>query len=155
MEWLSELLSNRFLLAGVSSWAIAQVLKTLIHAALNKKFEIERLFGDGGMPSGHSATVTSVATMSALVCGLGSFEFAIAAILAIIVCHDAMGVRLETGKQAAVLNELMELLEALSKKDLPEAKLKEFVGHTPLQVAAGILIGISNALFMFFVVFAS
>ncbi len=154
MEGLLKLLSNQFLIAGVSSWAIAQVLKTLIYAAINKKFEIERLFGDGGMPSGHSATVTSVAVMSALVCGLDSFEFAIAAILAIIVCHDAMGVRLETGKQAAVLNEVMELLEALSKNDLPEAKLKEFVGHTPLQVAAGIVIGILNAVFMYFVVFA-
>ena len=155
MEWLMELLSNQFLITGVSSWAIAQVLKTIIYAAINREFKIERLFGDGGMPSGHSATVTSVAAMSALVCGPGSFEFAIATVLAIIVCHDAMGVRLETGKQAAVLNEVMELLEALYKKDLPEAKLKEFVGHTPLQVAAGILIGISNALFMFFVVFAS
>ncbi|MBP3610066.1 MAG: divergent PAP2 family protein [Lachnospiraceae bacterium] len=154
MEGLLKLLTNQFLIAGVSSWAVAQVLKTLIHAAINKKFELERLFGDGGMPSGHSATVTSVAAMSALVCGLDSFEFAIAAILAIIVCHDAMGVRLETGKQAAVLNEVMELLEALSKNNLPEAKLKEFVGHTPLQVAAGIVIGILNAVFMYFVVFA-
>lgn len=154
MEGLSELLSNRFLIAGVSSWAVAQVLKMLIYAAINKKFEIERLFGDGGMPSGHSATVTSVAVMSGLVCGMNSFEFAISAILAIIVCHDAMGVRLETGKQAVVLNEVMQLLEALSKEGLPEAKLKEFVGHTPLQVAAGIMIGILNAFFMYFVVFS-
>jgi len=153
MDWLVELFSNRFLIAGVSSWAVAQVLKTIIYAAINKKLDFERLVGDGGMPSGHSATVTSVATMAGLVCGLGSFEFAVSAILAIIVCHDAMGVRRETGKQAVVLNELLEILEALYKKDLPEAKLKEFVGHTPLQVAAGIVLGIGNAIFMYFVIF--
>ena len=154
MEWFFELISNKFLIVGVSSWAIAQVLKTIIHAAIYKKLEWERLFGDGGMPSGHSATVTSVATMSALACGVGSFEFAIAAILAIIVCHDAMGVRRETGKQAVIIIEMIELMEALTKKDLPEAKLKEFVGHTPMQVAAGIIIGVANACVMYFFVFS-
>ena len=154
MDWLFDLISNRFLIAGVSSWAVAQVLKVIIHAAIYKKLEWERLFGDGGMPSGHSATVTSVAAMSGRVFGLGSFEFAIAAILAIIVCHDAMGVRRETGKQAVIIIEMIELLEAVTKKDLPEAKLKEFVGHTPLQVIAGSVIGIANACFMYFVIFA-
>ena len=154
MNWFFELISNQFFVVGLSSWALAQVLKTIIHVALYKKFELERLFGDGGMPSGHSATVVSVATMSALVYGLGSFEFAIAATLAIIVCHDAMGVRLETGKQATIIIEMMELLEVMTKKDLPETKLKEFVGHTPLQVVAGSIIGVANACFMYFVVFA-
>ena len=154
MDWFFDLISNRFLIAGVSSWAVAQVLKVIIHAAIYKKLEWERLFGDGGMPSGHSATVTSVAVMSGLVCGVGSHEFAIAAILAIIVCHDAMGVRRETGKQAVIIIEMIELLEAMTKKDLPEAKLKEFVGHTPLQVGAGILIGIANACLLYFWIFA-
>ena len=154
MNWFFELVSNKFFTVGLSSWAIAQVLKVMIHAAIYKKLEWGRLFGDGGMPSGHSATVTSVAAMSALVYGLGSFEFAIAATLAIIVCHDATGVRRETGKQAVLIIEMMELLEAMTKKDLPEAKLKEFVGHTPLQVGAGTIIGIANACFLYFVVFA-
>lgn len=154
MNWFFDLISNRFFVVGLSSWALAQILKTIIHAAIYRKLELERLFGDGGMPSGHSATVVSVATMSALVYGLGSFEFAIAATLAIIVCHDAMGVRLETGKQAAIIIEMMELLEALTKKDLPETKLKEFVGHTPLQVIAGSILGITNACVMYFAVFA-
>lgn len=154
MNWFYELISNKFFIVGLSSWAMAQILKTIIHAAIYRKLEWERLFGDGGMPSGHSATVTSVATMSALVFGLGSFEFAIAATLAIIVCHDAMGVRRETGKQATVIIEMVELLEAMTKKDLPEAKLKEFVGHTPLQVGAGIIIGIANACFLHFIVFS-
>lgn len=154
MNWFYEMISNQFLIVGIASWAVAQILKVIIHAAVYKKLEWERLFGDGGMPSGHSATVTSVATMSALACGLGSFEFAVTAILAIIVCHDAMGVRRETGKQAVVILEMIELLEAMTKEDLPEAKLKEFVGHTPIQVMAGSIIGIANACFMYFVIFA-
>ena len=154
MNWFFNLISNEFFVIGLSSWALAQVLKTIIHAAINKKLEWERLFGDGGMPSGHSATVTSVAATAALVFGLGSFEFAIAATLAIIVCHDAMGVRRETGKQATIIIEMMELLEAMTKKDLPEAKLKEFVGHTPLQVGAGIIIGLANACFRHFFIFS-
>ena len=105
------------------------------------------------MPSGHSATVASLAVMCVLAYGPGSFEFAISAILAIIVCHDATGVRLETGKQAVVLNELMKSFEILSAKSLPEVKLKELVGHTPLQVLAGILLGGLNALVLYFLLF--
>ena len=105
------------------------------------------------MPSGHSATVSSLAIMSALTCGTGSFQFAVTAILAVIVCHDAMGVRLETGKQAVVINDIVEIFRKLSEEEeLPEVKLKEFVGHTPIQVMAGILIGIANAFFMYYVV---
>ena len=112
-----------------------------------KKLDFERLYGDGGMPSGHSATVASLATMCGLMCGLQSAEFAIAAILAIIVCHDATGVRRETGRHAEILNELVKSLETGKPVDL-----KELVGHTPLQVFAGILIGIGNALLMYFVI---
>lgn len=155
MGWLLDLVTNRFLITGISSWASAQILKTVIHFFIYKKFDILRLFGDGGMPSGHSATVTSIAVSAALFYGPGSFEFAIAAILAIIVCHDAMGVRLETGKQAVVLNELVNAFNALSAQDISEeVKLKEFVGHTPIQVLAGITLGILSALAMHFWVFA-
>ena len=153
MDWLVALLGNPILITAVASWTVAQVLKVIINAIINKEFSIERLFGDGGMPSGHSATVTSMATVTALIYGLGSFEFAVTAILSIIVCHDAMGVRQETGKQAVLLNELIEAFEALSKADLPEVKLKEFVGHTPIQVAVGIVLGIANAFAMYYLVF--
>ena len=84
--------------------------------------------------------------------GPGSFEFAVCAILAIIVCHDAMGVRWETGKQAQVINEIIRTVEVLSKQDLPEVKLKELVGHTPIQVLAGITIGICNASLFYFLI---
>lgn len=153
MDWLYDLITNPFLITGVSSWFLGQVIKTILYAIINKKLVLERMVGDGGMPSCHSATVASLATVTGLLRGFNSFEFAVATLLAIIVCHDAMGVRLETGKQAVIINELRKAFEDLTKEDLPEVKLKEFVGHTPIQVIAGITIGIVNALVMYFWVF--
>jgi acid phosphatase family membrane protein YuiD len=155
MSWFTNMITNPFLLTGFSSWFVAQVLKVIINAFVHKKLIWERLVGDGGMPSGHSATVTSLAVFCGLMHGTGSHEFAVSAILAIIVCHDAMGVRQETGKQAVLINELVDLVEKLKiEHRLPTIELKEFVGHTPLQVAAGILLGFLDALLMYFVVFA-
>lgn len=153
MDWFLELIRNPFLLTPLSSWFVAQVVKVILYAVINKKLDWERLVGDGGMPSGHSATVSSLAVFTGLARGFGSFEFAMAAILAVIVCHDAMGVRQETGKQAVVINEMIEYFSTLAEKKFSHVELKEFVGHTPLQVTAGITIGIANALFMHYIVF--
>ena len=142
MNWFQKLLSNGFLLVALSAWFWAQLIKTVIHAIVTKKIDFTRLVGDGGMPSGHSATVSSLATAAAIVYGPGSFQFAIAFIFAIVVCKDAMGVRLETGKQAAIINDIVESFNALMSEKLMDAKLKEFVGHTPLQVCMGGLLGI-------------
>ena len=146
MNIIEELLSNRLLVCGCVAWLCAQVLKTAIYSLVNHRLDLTRLYGDGGMPSGHSATVAAMATMSAVLYGLGSFEFAVTLLLAIIVMHDAMGVRLETGKQAKVIKEIAELMESLGKDVSNEEKLKEFVGHTPVQVTAGALLGIIVAL---------
>jgi len=153
MKVLNDIFTNPFLMTGLSSWFVAQVFKTIIHCIIHKQLDLHRLIGDGGMPSGHSATVTSMAIYSALSFGVGSFEFAVTAILATIVCHDAMGVRLETGKQAMVLNEMLSIFNVLTTEQLPEVKLKEFVGHTPVQVLAGILVGAVNAIIMYYIVF--
>ena len=146
MEQIIALFTNRFFVVPLASWGIAQILKVIINYCITKELNWERLFGDGGMPSGHSATVFSMATMAFLTYGAGSYQFAIALMLAIIVAHDATGVRLETGKQAVVIKELMKSIEILTNKDLPEVKLKEFVGHTPFQVMAGMAIGIVNGI---------
>ena len=152
MQAIRELLSNRVLLSGLIGWGTAQILKTIIYALMNRTLDLTRIFGDGGMPSGHSATVSSLATAAALVYGLGSFEFAMAFIFAIVVCKDAMGVRLETGRQAVIINDIVEAFNSLASEKLPEAKLKEFVGHTPLQVIAGILLGVANTFIMYYCV---
>lgn len=143
MGWLKDLFTNPFLIITLSSWVIAQFSKIVIYGIINKKIEIERMFGDGGMPSGHAATVCSLATYSAIAYGAGSFEFGIALVFALVVCRDAMGVRRETGKQAVLLNEMRKSMDA---HDLATVKLKEFVGHTPMQVLVGGILGILNAI---------
>ena len=146
MEQIIALVKNPFFVVPLMSWAVAQVLKVIINYCITRELNWERLFGDGGMPSGHSATVSAMATMAFLSFGAGSYQFALALMVMIIVTHDATGVRLETGKQAVVIKELMKSIEILTNKDLPEVKLKEFVGHTPFQVMAGMAIGICNGI---------
>ena len=151
MEYIQQLVGNRILISGLIGWASAQILKTIIFLIVNKKLKLERLFGDGGMPSGHSATVSAVALSTGWQCGFDSAIFAVAMIIAIVVMHDAMGVRLETGKQAKVINDMTELLEKLSGTELSnEEKLKEFVGHTPFQVVMGCILGVAVAAILHF-----
>ena len=142
MNQLSLLFQNRILIAAVTGWLVAQLLKTIIHLYFTKSFVPERLVGSGGMPSSHSATVCALSTAAAIQYGLGSFEFAICAIVAIIVMYDALGVRRETGIQAKVINEMMELFSSMNKELSTDEKLKELVGHTPLQVLMGAILGI-------------
>ena len=156
MDVLQTIINNRPLVVAICCWLVAQVVKTIIYAFVNKTFRLERMVGDGGMPSCHSATVCGLATAVACTNGLNSTYFAISVILAVIVMHDAMGVRLETGKQAKVINDLLQefhdrgmALKAMS----PEERLKEFVGHTGVQVLVGGLIGIVVALIMCLVIY--
>ena len=153
MSWLIDLLTNPFLLTSLSGWGIAQVLKVIINAVVYKNYDWKRLFGDGGMPSGHSATVSSLACITGLVYGMNSFEFAFTAILAIIVCHDAMGVRMETGKQSMILNEIIESFDIMFSDELAEVKLQEMVGHTMPQVVAGVTLGILDAIVVYHIFF--
>ena len=148
MTFFQQLTRNQTLMSTVTGWVVAQVLKTLLDISLNRSFNPERLVGSGGMPSSHSATVCGLATAAGLRYGTGSFEFAICFILAAVVMYDAIGVRQETGKQAKVLNRL--LFEDLLKLDsvVLQEKLKEYVGHTPIQVLAGAILGIVIAVAM-------
>jgi len=142
MDFFNGLFSNEIFISAALGWLIAQILKTIIHTALTKEFVVERMVGSGGMPSSHSATVCALATSTYLQYGSASFEFAIASFFAIVVMYDATGVRRETGIQAKVLNEMIELFSNMGKGVNIEDKLKEFVGHTPLQVFAGAVLGI-------------
>ncbi|MBQ3798069.1 MAG: divergent PAP2 family protein [Butyrivibrio sp.] len=142
MQFFSGLFSNRILIAAFFGWFTAQLLKTIIYVLVNKTFDPERLTGDGGMPSSHSATVMALVTSTCFYYGTASFEFAIAGVLALITMHDAMGVRRETGIQAKAINNMMEWLQELNNEINVEEKLKEFVGHTPLQVMFGAILGV-------------
>lgn len=142
MRFFIDLFSNRILIASFFGWLTAQFLKTVIYVLVNKNFNPERLLGDGGMPSSHSATVMALVTSTWFYYGAASFEFAIAGVLALITMHDAMGVRRETGIQAKVINNMMEWLQELNGDINVEEKLKEFVGHTPLQVLFGAILGV-------------
>ena len=148
MTFLTGLTHNIIFMSAITGWFVAQVLKTIIHIIVNKQFVAERLVGGGGMPSSHSATVCALATATGIRYGGGSFEFALAAVFAIVVMYDAMGVRQETGKQGKVLNEMMEIFTQMGKNIDAEKALKEFVGHTPLQVLMGAILGIIIAIGM-------
>lgn len=146
MKFWQDISSNQVLISSCLGWVVAQVLKTIIDVALNKSFSPERLVGSGGMPSSHSATVCALVVSSGICYGVSTFEFAVSFVLAAVVMYDAIGVRQETGKQAKLLNMIME--QKLLKMDNLEfqQRLKEFVGHTPLQVFAGAVLGIGIAL---------
>lgn len=152
MEIIRDILSNRIFLVAATGWAVAQILKTLLTLALTRTFDPERLFGSGGMPSSHSSTVCALTTAVIMQYGASSFEFAISAVFAIIVMYDAAGVRRETGTQAAVLNKFMEMfahMDTPGDSEFMQEKLKELVGHTPLQVFAGAVLGVLIAVFLY------
>ena len=147
MSIFAQLLQNQVFTCAAAGWFFAQVLKTLIDMWSTGSFKVERLYGNGGMPSSHSATVCALVTSAACCYGFSSFEFAISFFFALVVMVDAMGVRRETGKQAQLLNMMME--EDFWNFDDPRAfemRFKELIGHTPLQVLVGALLGIVIAL---------
>ena len=129
-------------MTAVLAWLAAPLCTTVIEALTHRRLDWHRLLGDGGMPSGHSATVTGLATATLLRFGAESFAFAVSAVLAIIVMHDAMGVRWQAGQHARTLN---LLLRRTGESIPPEALLEELLGHTPLQVAVGALLGVGVA----------
>lgn len=137
---------NYLLVIPLIAWAIAQLIKTVLHVAFNRKFSVERLVGAGGWPSSHSALVCAMFLGAAKKYGLESPIFAIAFILAAIVMYDAMGVRRETGEQAKVINKIIEDMKNDNKELDFSRPLKELVGHTPFQVLSGALLGILVAI---------
>ena len=152
-ELVTGIINNYIIQVTFASWCTAQVLKTIINAALTKSFEIERLVGAGGMPSSHSALVVALTIATGRQCGVESADFAIAAALAAVVMYDAMGVRRAAGEQAKIINQMVD--EWLDKtywkdKNLPQVKqLKEMLGHTPLEVIGGIIVGVVVSFILF------
>jgi acid phosphatase family membrane protein YuiD len=137
---MTELLSNRILIAAVIGWAVAQLCKTILELFQQRKLILSRLVSSGGMPSSHTALVTSLATATGRLTGLASAPFAIAVVFAGIVMYDAAGVRRAVSIQARILNQMLD--EAFQGHPIAEKRLRELIGHTPIQVFVGALIGI-------------
>ena len=136
----NSLLDNRILLASFLAWAVAQVSKTIIDLIQQRRLILSRLVSSGGMPSSHSALVTGLATATGRVSGFGSAAFAIAVVMASIVMYDAAGVRRAVSIQARILNQMID--EAFQGSPMAEKRLRELIGHTPIQVFVGALLGI-------------
>ena len=145
-EIITGVFGNYIIKVAVLSWLTAQILKTIINFCITRELKLERLVGAGGMPSSHTALVISMAIATAKQCGLAAPEFGIAALFAAVVMYDAMGVRYAAGEHAKIINRLVdELLDTMNfdQEKIPHFKeLKEMLGHTPLEVIGGVIVGI-------------
>ena len=128
----------------ISAWLIAQTIKVVLGVFRLKKFDFRLFIGSGGMPSAHAAGAACLATSIGLECGFDSVYFALAFAFAIVVMFDAQGVRRSTGKQAGILNKIMEDIYWQGK--IRELRLRELIGHTPVEVIIGLFLGIVIAL---------
>ena len=149
MGTISKLEYNYVLVVAVLSWVLVQIIKTTIHVIKHKSFNPERLLGAGGMPSSHSALVCSATIAVVRKVGVGSPEFAIMFIFALVVMYDAMGVRRAAGLHAKEINKMNKYLESEQNYENTNDKnkeLKEYLGHTPFEVLGGALLGILIAL---------
>ncbi len=143
-QGMQDLWNNHILMASLLAWAIAQVSKTIYECIRYRELKFSRLVSSGGMPSSHSALVTGLATATGRVTGLNSPLFAVAAVLAAIVMYDAAGVRRAVSIQARILNQMID--DAFQGKPFAEKRLRELIGHTPVQVLVGALLGIGIGL---------
>jgi acid phosphatase family membrane protein YuiD len=134
----------KFLLAPIVAWAIAQVAKVIIASVRQRRLNLRVLAEMGGMPSSHSAIVMGLTAVVGKYAGTASPEFAIALIFSFVVMYDAAGLRRAAGRQAAVLNRLVE--DLVHMRGVEEQKLRELLGHTPVEVLVGAVIGIAVGL---------
>jgi acid phosphatase family membrane protein YuiD len=139
-----QVYSNKILMATTSAWLIAQTIKVVIGIFRKKKFDFRLFIGSGGMPSSHASGASCLATSIGIECGFDSVYFALAFAFAIVVMFDAQGVRRSTGKQASILNTIMEDIYWRGK--IQQLRLRELIGHTPVEVIMGMLLGVTIAL---------
>ena len=142
MSYLQQLISNSVLITALIGWFAAQVLKMIL-VWDKKKFDFKRIIGSGGMPSSHSSFVMALTMSIGFTQGFDSVAFAISAVMSFVVMYDAAGVRRSAGLQAAILN---KLVESVMNADFSEKRLKELLGHTPIEVFAGAILGVIIAI---------
>ena len=144
MHSLLELFSNRVLLCALTGWFVAQAMKIPTWYIVEKEWDWRRILGSGGMPSSHTSFVVALTLMVGFTEGFDAAMFAVCFTMAAIVMYDATGVRRETGRQAEVINEILRNV-FISGKPIADDDLKELVGHKPLEVLAGAIIGVMTA----------
>ena len=140
MNQIIQIINNPYIQVGLLSWFIAQLIKVLSVLVQDKKIDFTKFISSGGMPSSHSSLVSSITVAIGEVEGYDSILFALSTIFALIVMYDAAGVRRAAGKQARILNLMIDEMDSSEFK--MEKRLKELLGHTPAQVFAGALLGI-------------
>ena len=140
-SFINGILSNKSITVPLLAWFIAQILKVFFVFLVEKHINYKRLYGSGGMPSSHSAYMVSLTTIIGKNLGWDSLQFGMALAVSLIVMYDAAGVRRAAGKQAEVLNKLIFRLN--DKSINLNEKLKELLGHSPLEVLAGAVLGIT------------
>ena len=136
----SQVIKNKILITTLSAWLIAQTIKVIFGVLRQKRFDFRWFVGTGGMPSSHAAGASCLATAIGLEYGFNSVYFALAASFAIVVMFDAQGVRRLTGKQAQILNKIMD--DIYWQGRIQESRLRELIGHTPVEVIVGFLLGV-------------
>ncbi len=136
-----DVFRNEPLFCAMLGWFAAQTLKIPIYYVVERKWNFGRFFGSGGMPSSHTAMVVALGMMVGFIHGFDTVDFAICTVLAMIVMYDAAGVRRETGTQATVINQILKDV-LIDGKPISDEQLKELVGHTPLEVLGGAMLGI-------------
>ncbi|MEW6547675.1 MAG: divergent PAP2 family protein [Bacillota bacterium] len=141
---MSALLSNVVLGASVIAWVVAQILKFLVVLVRERRFDLARLVGAGGMPSSHTAFVSALATATGRMVGWESPLFAVALVFASIVVYDATGVRQAVGRQAEVLNKIID--DFYHNRSIHQARLRELLGHSPVEALAGVALGAAIAI---------
>lgn len=134
----------RYLLPPLLAWVIAQVTKVVLTSARQRRLNLRVLAETGGMPSSHSAIVMGLTAAVGRLNGVTSDAFAVALILSLVVMYDAAGVRRAAGRQAAVLNRLVE--DLVHMRGIQEDRLRELLGHTPIEVIVGAVIGVAVGL---------
>ena len=137
---MESVLSNKALWVPAAAWCVAQVLKVIIESIKDRRLNFSYLTTMGGMPSSHAALVCALATTVAVVYGVGSAVFAISAFFALVVMYDATGVRQTVGTQSTMLNRIVE--ELFKGNPRFQQRVKELIGHTKFEVAAGAILGI-------------
>ena len=143
-EIFTQIFKNKIFMTTLSAWIIAQAIKVTFGVVRQRKFDFRWFVGTGGMPSSHAAGASCLATAIGLECGFDSVYFALAALFALVVMFDAQGVRYASGKQARILNKVME--DIYWQGRIQEHRLRELVGHTPIEVIVGFLLGVTIAL---------